>query len=169
MRQALRSSLVLAVVIAAWSCSGSFTSGANGPFIPGSGPGGSTGGGGDGGLDAGDGGDGGNFTTGDAGNGTCNGLPSGMNIVDFCGGSTVATTLTVNQIGCTASFSFAGTSTPCSGQLTGPNDSFAGSCFGLPLTNCTSLTIPGTITCNNGAGTPGCQLKVCGADAGTCP
>ncbi|HEY2029461.1 MAG TPA: hypothetical protein VGH20_09645 [Myxococcales bacterium] len=169
MRQALRSGLVLAVVIAAYACSGSFTSGANGPFDPGTGPGGTANGTDGGGADAGDGGDGGTFTTGDAGNGTCNGLPSGMSIVDFCSGSAVATALNVTQNGCSATFTFAGTSTPCTGQLIGANDGFDGGCAGLPLTNCTSLTVPGTITCNTG-GTPAtCQLKVCGADAGTCP
>jgi hypothetical protein len=172
MRQAMRSSLVLAVVVSAvYACSGGFTSGANGPFDPG-GTGGIANGTGDGGFDAGDGGDGGDggFTTGDAGNGTCNGLPNGMRIVDGCSGSVVSTPLTVSQTGCFATFSFAGTSTPCSGQLIGANDGFDGGCSGLPLNNCTSVTVPGTITCSDGAGGT-CQLKVCGADAGagTCP
>jgi len=167
MRQALRSSLVLAVVLAAYACSGSFTSGANGPFDPGQNGGTTTTTTGDGGADAGDGGDGGVFTSGDAGNGTCNGLPSGMSIIDGCGNSAVPTALTVTQTGCAANFVFAGASTPCTGQLTGPNDAFDGGCAGLPLTNCTSTSLPGVITCIKSGATT-CQLHVCFPDGG-CP
>jgi hypothetical protein len=122
--------------------------------------------GGDGGSDGGDGGD-----AGDAGpDAGCVALSFNGSAVDNCqGGAFTAANVSVSgpAQGCSVSILLATASNPCTGVATyGTLDAFDGGCGQLNLP-CTSTSLPGTLVCNNAAGTGTCTIRIC--DAGTCP
>ena len=145
------------------ACAGSYTPG--GGTLGGDGSIGNAqdaGDGGDGGADAGDAGDGGP----DAG---CEARSLNGSAVDNCQGgafATVSGTVAGPTQGCAVSISLSTASSPCLGVANrGTLDGFDGGCGGGALTNCTSPSLPGTITCTVGIST--CTIVIC--DGGTCP
>ena len=140
------------------ACAGSYSSGGTDLLPPDSGggagtDGGSTDAGSDGGVDGGP----------DAG---CVQRTLNVGAIDNCqgdAGTTASVYVSDPAQGCTVSITINTASTPCTGVAShGTLDAFDGGCAGSYV--CTSPSLPGTLTCNNGFNT--CYIRIC--DAGVC-
>ena len=161
-----RSSAAAFALASLCACAGSYTNGST-PINPidGGGQGISTDGGGDAGADGGV--DGGADAGPDAG---CVALSlDSVGVVDSCVsvspqiGSATGFVEDAGH-GCAVSITLTTSPNPCSGVASGGSaNAFSGYCGSMP---CTSSSLPGTLTCNNGAP---CTIQICAADAGTCP
>jgi hypothetical protein len=159
MMRLLAAAIALATLAA---CAGAYTDGltpVNGPDggVTGS-PGNSDGGdaGSDAGVDAGP----------DAG---CVALSlDSVGIIDSCVSSVPQSGTATGFVedaghGCAVGITLTTSLNLCSGVASGGSaNAFSGYCGSMP---CTSTSLPGTLTCDSGAGP--CTIKIC--DAGTCP
>ncbi|HEY4885589.1 MAG TPA: hypothetical protein VII08_18325 [Myxococcales bacterium] len=91
---------------------------------------------------------------------------NGVGAIDNCAGAPNATAsvfVSDPAQGCTVSITLDTATTPCTGVASrGTLDAFDGGCTGGYV--CTSPSLPGTLTCNNGFNT--CTVRIC--DAGVC-